>query len=106
VWGVPWVGRGWAGSVQGFEVVEIVEELLLDGGDGQGVAGGDFGGGVGFVDGALGLDGEEVTVALGLGVTLGDGLGDAVGARLDGLGTGGGVGKEEVGTRVGALGGT
>ena len=58
-------------------LVEFGEQLVLGVGDGLGAAGGDFGGGLGFVDGAFGLGGEEGAVALGVGVALGYSGGDA-----------------------------
>ena len=45
-------------------VVEVGEELLLCDGDGLGVDGGDSGGGIGLMDGAFSLGGEEGAVAL------------------------------------------
>ena len=59
-------------------------------GHGQGVYGGDVGGGFGLADGGLGLGGEEGAVALGVGVALGYGGGDAsgAGARRGGDGSG------------------
>ena len=72
------------GSVEGFEEVE------LRGGYGAGGNGGDLGCSFGLADGGLGLGGEEGAVALGVGVALGDGCGDARGAsagrRVDGRG--------------------
>ena len=59
-------------------------------GYGEGVYGRDVGGGFGLADGGLGLGGEEGAVALGVGVTLGYGGGDArgAGARRSGDGRG------------------
>ena len=66
------------GLERGIPVLELFEKLLLRNVDGVGVAGGDLGGGIGLVDGALGFGGEELAVAGRLGVALGDGGGDGV----------------------------
>ena len=70
-------------------LVEGVEELLLGCCDGLGVERGDLGGGLGLLDGALGLGGKDSAIAGGVGVTLSDGGCDAAGA-----GWGGGRGRE------------
>lgn len=67
-------GRSVAGRIP---VVEVGQELLLGYGYGVGVDGGDACGGVGLMDGALGFRGEKGTVALRVGVALGNGGGDA-----------------------------
>ena len=72
-------------------LVEGVQQGLLGGGDGLSIEGGDFGSGAGLLDGALGLGGEEGTIALGMGIALGDSGGDtrgATGGRLGGRGSG------------------
>jgi hypothetical protein len=68
------------------EFIKFIEELVLGGGDGLCVEGGDFGCGFRGADGVFGLLGEEGAVALGVGVTLGDGGGDAGGAGVGGGG--------------------
>ena len=65
-----------------FPLVEFGEQLILRVGDGLGAAGGDLGCGLGLTDGAFGLGGEEGAIALGVGVALGYGGGDAGGAGL------------------------
>ena len=82
-------GRLWrGGGCFGRELVEFEEELILSFSDGAGAAGCYFGGGLGLVDGALGFCGEEVAIALGVGVALGDRGGDAGGTGFDGDGRG------------------
>ncbi len=51
--------------------------MVLGVGCGLGAASGGLGGGFGGADGVFGLLGEEGAVALGVGVALGDGGGDA-----------------------------
>jgi hypothetical protein len=65
-------------------VVERVEELLLGCCYGLGVEGRDLGRGLGLLGGALGLGGEDRAIAGGVGVTLGDGGGDATGTGWGG----------------------
>jgi hypothetical protein len=65
-------------------VVERVEELLLGCCYGLGVERCDLGRGLGLLGGALGLGGEDRAIAGGVGVTLGDGGGDATGAGWSG----------------------
>jgi hypothetical protein len=71
--------------VTGFVVagffMEGIEEQLLGPRDGLGVERGDLGRGLGLLGGALCLGGEEGAVAGGVGIALGDGGGDATGAR-------------------------
>jgi hypothetical protein len=61
-------------------LIEFGEKLVLSVGDSLRVETGDLGCGLGGTDGVFGLLGEEGTVALRVGVTLGDGGGDAGGA--------------------------
>jgi hypothetical protein len=77
----------------GFTVVfvEFGEEVVLDLGDGLGVAGSDFGcgfglasDGVGLADGTFSLFGQEGAVALGLGVAFRNGSCDAGGSLAGG----------------------
>ena len=75
------LGRGFG---LGGPVVELGEQLALGLDDGLGVAGGHLGGGFGGAHGALGLGGEDFTVAGGVGVALGDGGACACGARGEG----------------------
>ena len=70
-------------AVPGF--VQRVEQLLLGLGDGLSVEGGYFGGGAGLLDGAFGFGGQKGAIALGVGVSFGDGGGDARGAGVSGL---------------------
>jgi hypothetical protein len=65
-------------------LIEGIEELLLGCCDGLGVERGDLGRCLGLLGGALGLGGEDRAIAGGLGVTLGDGGGDAAGAGWGG----------------------
>jgi hypothetical protein len=71
-------------------LMEGVEELLLGHGNGLGVEGGDLGRCLGLLGGKLGLRGKIRAIAGGVSVALGDGGGDASGARLGG----GGCGRE------------
>ena len=83
------VGQASRAGVWLRDPVEGVEELLLGCCDGLGVERGDLGGGLGLLDGALGLGGKDSAIAGGVGVTLSDGGCDAAGA-----GWGGGRGRE------------
>lgn len=74
------------GLLCGTPGVEVGEELLLRDSDGLGIDGGDLGGCLGLVDGALGFGGEEGAIGLGVRVALGDGGGDVGGADARGAG--------------------
>jgi hypothetical protein len=63
---------------------EGIEKLLLRYGDGLGVERGDLGCGLGLLCGALGLRGKICAIAGRVSVSLGNGGGDAGGARGDG----------------------
>jgi hypothetical protein len=63
-------------------LIEFGEELILCVGDGLSVESGDLGCSFRGANGVLGLLGEEGAVALGVGVALGDGGGDAGGASV------------------------
>jgi hypothetical protein len=63
-------------------LIEFGEELILCVGHGLSVESGDLGCGFCGANGVLGLLGEEGAVALGVGVSLGDGGGDAGGASV------------------------
>jgi hypothetical protein len=58
-------------------LIEFGEELVLGFCDGVGADGGNFSGGLSFMDGTFGLGGEEGAVGLRVSVALGHGGSDA-----------------------------
>ena len=108
---VDCVGLGWRGEfegggyVWGVALFEFEEELGLRVGYGLCVEGGELGV-FGIANGSFGFGGEEGAVALGLGVTFGDGGGDLGGACACGSGDEGrGGGARGVALAAGAMGG-